>query len=212
LSDLLDRLRDLYGESDDAAASALRLTDHGIWHPTPLAVVAAAVSFLGETGFLKAQGRPLRALDAGAGDGRLVAALALGLPATIDARVAGIESDAHLAATARARLELAAPRLFREGLVQIAEGDFFDLRSYAALGWAPRDVDLVFNYPDGNEKRLAGWLAEHGGPQTRLAVLSPDHDPALGLAADWRAPVRSNGDASTEWTLAVFTPAKTARW
>lgn len=211
MSDLLARLRDLYGEREDAA-SALRLTDRGIWHPTPLAVVAAAVSVLTEMRLLEAQGRPLRVLDAGAGDGRLVAALALGLPATLDARVAGIESDSDLARSARARVELAAPRLFREGLVQIAEGDFFDLRPYATLGWATRELDLVFNYPDGNERRLARWLADHGGPQTRLAILGPDHDPAIGLMADWRAAVRGEGDASTEWTLAVFSPGRTARW
>ena len=105
LNDLLTRLQDLYGTSGDAAASDFRLTDRGIWHPTPLAVLAAAVPLLGETPFLKARGRPLEVLDAGAGDGRLVAALALGLPATFDLRLGGLESDALLALTAREKLE-----------------------------------------------------------------------------------------------------------
>src|SRR6185436_18638701 len=75
LSDLLERLRDLYGGGQDQAASEFRLTERGIWHPTPLAVLAAAVPLLAETELVKPRDHALQILDAGAGDGRLIAAL-----------------------------------------------------------------------------------------------------------------------------------------
>ena len=95
---------------------------------------------------------------------------------------------------------------------QVVQGDFFDPQAYATLGVTPRDLDVVFNYPDGNERRLLQWLAEHGGPQTRLVILSPDHDPALGGPPEWRAAVPSTGDAAAHWTLAVFAPSSSGRW
>jgi hypothetical protein len=213
LSDLLERLRDLYGGGQDQAASEFRLTERGIWHPTPLAVLAAAVPLLAETELVKPRDHALQILDAGAGDGRLVAALVLGLPEALEVRPLGIESDAALAARARQTLEKIAalhPRgTSRPAL--IVEGDFFDPQAYAPLGLAPHDLDVVFNYPDGNERRLLQWLSAHGGAQTRLAILSPDHDLALGSPPEWRVSVRVGGGASANWTLAVFAPSPFGR-
>ena len=212
MTDLLERLQGLYDRGDDIAAGGLRLTDRGLWHATPLAVLAAAIPLVVETGLLKARGRPAQVFDAGAGDGRLLAALARGLPATVDVRLGGIESDVALAATAREKLEVvAASPALPNRAAQVAQGDFFDPRAYDLLGFAPKALDVVFNYPDGNEQRLLRWLAEHGGPQTRLAILSPDHDPALGCPPEWRAPVRAEGQAAV-WTLTVFAPASAGRW
>ena len=210
---LLEKLQDLYGRGDDEEAAPFRLTDRGIWHPTPLAVLAAAVPLIVEANLLEARGGTAQVLDAGAGDGRLLAALALGLDATVSVRLGGLESDASLAATARERLDTMA----RWGVVphrvsRVAEGDFFDPRAYELVGLVPRQLDVVFNYPDSNERRLLQWLAEQGGPQTRLAILSPDHDPALGEAPEWRAPVRAEGDLAALWTLTVFAPASACRW
>ena len=198
MSALLGKLEALYGQGDETAAG-FRLTDRGIWHATPLAVLAAAVPLVAETGLLVAGGRPARLFDAGAGDGRFLAALALGLPPTFERLLWGLESDATLAATARSKLStLNHP-------VRVAEGDFLDPRAYEDLGLRPRDLEVVFNYPDGNERRLLEWLAEHGGPRTRLAILSPDHDPALGTRPESRTPV-------AHWTLTVFAPASAGRW
>lgn len=212
MSDLLARLQALYRTSGDPAASDFRLTDRGIWHPTPLAVLAAAVPLLGETLLLDARSRPLQILDAGTGDGRLVAALALGLPASLEVRLGGLESDATLAVAARDKLEqIPAGPGARRG-ARVAEGDYFDPLAYGRIELEPRHLDLVFNYPDGSERRLLHWLAAHGGPETRLVILSPDHDPALGTPPLWRAPVRVAGDAPTNWTLAVFAPASAGQW
>lgn len=135
---LLEKLQDLYGRGDDEKAAQFRLTDRGIWHPTPLAVLAAAIPLVVEANLLEARGRPAQVFDAGAGDGRLLAALALGLDATFSVRLGGLESDASLAATARERLDTVA----RWGVVpnrvaRVAEGDFFDPRAYSSWAWCP---------------------------------------------------------------------------
>ena len=210
---LLENLKDLYDQGDDVAAGGLRLTDRGIWHATPLGVLAAAIPLVVEANLLEVRGRSAQVFDAGAGDGRLLAALALGVDGTFDVRLGGLESDASLAATAREKLAtMASLGAVPKRVAQVAEGDFFDPRAYELVGLMPRELALVFNYPDGNERRLLQWLAEQGGPETRLVILSPDHDPALGGAPEWRAPVRAEGDAAALGTLTVFAPASTGRW
>jgi len=208
---LLDALQGLY--ADDDAGGALRLTDRGIWHATPLAVLAAAVPVIGESDLLAPRGRPTHLLDAGAGDGRLLAALALGLPPGFEGRLLGLECDGSLAVTARERLAALARRgLITNRETRVVEGDFFEPFAYEPLGVAPRDLDLVFNYPDGNEHRLLRWLGENGGPQTRLVILSPDREPALGRPPEWRAEVRPEGDTAALWSLSVVAPAAAGRW
>lgn len=210
---LLQELETLYPRGDAAAAGALRLTDRGIWHATPLVVLAAAVPLVGESNLLESRGRPLCLLDAGAGDGRLLAALALGLPRACDVWLLGLECDGALVNTARETLATLGSRsLAPNRKIVVAEGDFFDPLAYARLDVAPRDLDLVFNYPDGNERRLLQWLAGHGGPETRLVILSPDHDPALGQRAEGCLEVRPEGDAAAPWSLTVFAPSSTGRW
>lgn len=211
MTGLLDALQDLY--ADHHAGGALRLTDRGIWHATPLAVLAAAVPVIGESDLLAPRGRALQILDAGAGDGRLLAALALGLPPAFEGRLLGLECDEALLALARQKLARLAPgRLHTNRELRVSEGDFFEPAAYAPLDVTPRDLDLVFNYPDGNEHRLLRWLAEHGGPQTRLVILSPDRDPALGRPPEWREEVRPEGDTAALWSLTLFAPSATGRW
>ena len=213
MSSLLHKLQDLYDRGHDDAVAEFRVTDLGIWHATPLAVLAAAIPLVSKTGLGAARGRPVEIFDAGAGDGRLLAALALGLGPTLDVRLCGLEGDPALAATARDKLEsVQTSRVVQNRVARVAEGNFLDPRAYERLGLPPRDLDLVFNYPDGNELRLIEWLAEHGGPQTRLVILGPDRDPALGLAPEWRASVPAEGDATVAWTLSVFAPASAGRW
>ena len=208
---LLEELQDLYAGGDDVAG--LRLTDRGIWHATPLPVLAAAVPLIGECYLLTPRGRSQCLFDAGTGDGRLLAALALGLPRACDIRLLGLECDGALVVAARKTLA-AVPRrsLAPNRQIFVSEGDFFDPSAYVPLGVAPGDLDLVFNYPDGNERRLLRWLAEHGGPETRLVILSPDRDPALGQPPEWREEVRPEGDAAAPWSLNVFRAPATGRW
>jgi hypothetical protein len=193
---LEEKLRSLYGPDEDLS---LRVTAGGLWHATPLRVLGAAVPALAEAG-LVAPGTLL--FDAGAGDGRLLAALALGLSAAIRPRLAGLEADPLLAQ--EARLRLGGLRWAQAAAsLRVAQGDYFHPRYHEALGHKPSDLDLVFNYPDGNEGRLLEWLGAHGKPAARLVVLGPDRDPRLARPALLRHEVRPAG-SDVAWTLAVY--------
>src|SRR5690349_19485381 len=71
---ILPSLRALY----DDVPESLRITDGGIWHATPLEILDAAMSTCATHGLVRV-GETV--FDAGAGDGRVLAALALALPA-----------------------------------------------------------------------------------------------------------------------------------
>jgi hypothetical protein len=144
--------------------------------------------------------------DAGAGDGRLLAALALGLPDSCDARLLGLESDATLAATAAGQLDALGGRLTPHRVLRVAAGDFFVTSDYAALEVAPSELDVVFNYPDGNERRLLQWLGEKGNRAARLVILSPDREPALGSPPLYSTEVRPAADV-VAWSLSVYAPS-----
>ena len=128
VSPLEEQLRGLYGPDEDAP---LRVTASGIWHPTPLPVLGAAVPALEKAGLL-APGALL--FDAGMGDGRVLAALALGLRAEHRLRLAGLESDRALATEARLRLNAIERRTGTAASLRIAHGDYFHPRYHAALG------------------------------------------------------------------------------
>ena len=165
---LLEALHALYAPKGQGAETPLRLTEAGLWHATPLSVLAGAVPHLVEQG-LVAPGPPRVLFDAGAGDGRLLMALALGLPDVVDTRLLGLECDASLAtvAGAQARRLTLAHRAERRR-PRVAVGDYLEVADYVTLGVSPPEIDLVFNYPDGHERRLLAWLRGHAGPQTRL--------------------------------------------
>jgi hypothetical protein len=189
----------LYGTG---GREGLRLTDGGLWHATPLSVLAAAIPVLEKTGLVTS---PRILFDAGAGDGRLLAALALGLPGAAERRLLGLECDPVLAGEAGSRLEALGARLPVSRLPRVAEGDFFQERAYAPLAVSPSDLDLVFNYPDGNERRLLRWLARHGKRGSRLLILSPDREPSLGPAPLLRREVRPR-ESAVVWSLDVYAP------
>jgi hypothetical protein len=195
-----DPLVALYGAVEGAP---LRLTEGGLWHATPLPVLVAAIPVLVEARLLESA-RVL--FDAGAGDGRLLAALALGLPSSLEVRLLGLERDANLAREAEGRLGTLRRRLSPSRLPRVAEGDYFSKADYAPLGIAPAELDLVFNYPDGNERRLLRFLAAHGKPELRLVVLSPDREPVLGAPPLMRTEVRPAREA-VAWSLGVYAPA-----
>jgi hypothetical protein len=186
----------MYGPED---GHGLRLTPGGLWHATPLAIVAQAAETLLGAGLV----RPGAVLfDAGAGDGRLLVALALGLPAALQVRLAGLECDEDLAARARLHLD-DLRRVHPRARARVARGDYFHPRYHEALGHRPRDLDLVFNYPDGNERRLLAWVEAEGKPEARLVILGPDRDPSLGRPALFLREVRPAGSAAA-WTMAVY--------
>ena len=184
----------------------MRLTDGGIWHATPIPVLASFVVVAESAGLLGGEG-VVNVLDAGAGDGRVLAALATGLGPRSHSRIYGLECDASLAAAAASNLEA----LERRGLFagarrpRVAQGDYFDPGAYACLGLTPRQLDVVFNYPDGNERRLLDWLRAHARPGLRLLILSPDREFALGPAPLIRAPVMPlPGGPPIPWQLVAY--------
>ena len=190
----LDVLSRLYPDPDDP----LRITAGGLWHATPLPVLAAAVPRV--EALLFPAGRPHVLFDAGAGDGRVLAALALGLSATLDVTLLGLECAGPL--VERARAAIAALELETSRRPRVEEGSYFERNDYERLGITPGSLALVFNYPDGNEVRLLRFLDAHGGKGTRLLVLSPERSPALDREPLHREAVPSAEGAS--WSLSLF--------
>ena len=67
----------------------------------------------------------------------------------------------------------------------------------------PRDTHLVFNYPDGNQQRLAAFIAAQAGDQTKLCVLSHDRTLELdGLALQHRHDVRVKNEPP--WQMSIY--------
>jgi hypothetical protein len=192
----LEALASLFAEED---IGPLQITSGGLWQPTPLAVLAAALPLV--EGLLTSSAHGPRVIfDAGAGDGRVLAALALGLPPRLDVTLVGLECAPPLARAARATMGALPLPVSRRP--RVAEGSYLEPRDYARVGVDPQGLDLVLNYPDGNETRLLRFLEAEAGPATRLLVLSPDRFPDLGRAPLRRETVPSANGAA--WSLSVF--------
>jgi hypothetical protein len=178
---VLSRLHALYGD----VAETLRITDGGIWHPTPLNVLSSAVQVIEREGLVR---RRTAVLDAGAGDGRVLAALALGL-ASFELELAGIECDAALVELSRERLARLPnpPAVFR--------GDY--------LTDLPRWPALTIHYPDGNERAVLRAVDARGGAGARLILLSSELEPDLGRAPDRAFEVRPP-DQLIAWSLRLY--------
>ena len=160
-ADLLGQLRD----SLQPPRSEFKLTEDGIWHPTPLDVV---VGVLAELDRLDRDEETLRVMDAGAGDGRWL--VALGLWARTTGRslaVRGAETDADLFAAAAAALR----RAGLEEDVDLTRSDYLDDRELLV------EDDVVLHYPDGNEHELARRLL---GSDTELWVVTAQLALAVG--------------------------------
>jgi hypothetical protein len=193
-SDAFRRLVEVYAADDDGGAP-LRITSRGLWHATPLRVAWEATRRLAT----RARGERRLTLDAGMGDGRLLAAwLATGAGS---GRALGVECDAGL-------FRVASVRLGRLGLldspgVAAILGDYERDSSYAAAGVTLRDVDLVLNYPDGNEARLARLVAERCAPGALLCLISPDSPPELPpLRRLWTE--KLSGESGVHWSLSAL--------
>jgi len=197
VSGLRPGLESIYPPDEDRL---IGITAGGLWHATPLSMLTTAVPLLVEAGLVPPRGV---VFDAGAGDGRVLAALALGLQACgREARIAGLELDGSLAAQARLHLD-DLRRAHPRARARIAQGDYFHPRFHEVLGHRPEDIDLVLHYPDGNERRLLAWLGDRGKPEARLAVLSPERQPDLGFPPILSRDVRPAG-SPVAWTLAVY--------
>jgi len=185
----------------------LRLTDDGIWLAMPLDVLDAAFEKLQATGFWSRIGTPAKVLDAGMGDGRLVAAICA-LPHNLWAY--GIESHPHLCQLAQDNLRTLTERGMASNW-RTCQGDYFDVSTYPKLGIRVEDIDVFFNYPDGNEHKLAAFLREHGRTGAFLVVLTPEHGLELeGLAREEELAIK-RGPGVPEFRLVVYRIHRTRR-
>ena len=200
----LKRVRKVFERSEASLGHSLpiRKTINGIWVPTPVRVIEQAVAALAALRLL-GEAVPQRPIvDAGTGDGRIPAVLAAFDPTQ---PVYGIEQDPLLFAQALENLHtLKTSRLLDD--THLVEGDFRESGTYAACGLDFGDTGLVFNYPDGNEKRLAQFVWEHGGAGTMLCLLT--HNRALELD-ELELRVRQDVGVGVEppWRLSVYSLA-----
>ena len=122
----------------------------------------------------------------------------------------GIESQPNLCQLAQDNLRM----LTERGMAsrwRACQGDYFDLSTYPKLGIRLEDVDAVFNYPDGNEHKLAAFLREHGRPGAFLIVLTPDRRLELeGLTREEELAVE-RGPGVPEFRLVLYRIHRTGR-
>ena len=183
----------------------IRRTGRGIWVPTPVRVIEEAIETLRELGLLGEETPPGHVIDAGTGDGRVAAVLAFLDPTRL---VYGIEADPALYAQAVTNLQtLEAKGLIDSARVHLIEADYCDLPTYQTRGIALRHTCLIFNYPDGNERRLARFVSERCGRATTLCLLT--HNRTLRLE-ELKLEDRRDVSAGTEpaWRLSVYRRAR----
>ena len=173
---LSSTLRRVFDRSEAALGHSIpiRKTASGIWVPTPLSVFEAALPTFEELGLFGGTGPTHPIVDAGTGDGRIPCVLA-----SVDSSppVYGVELDPTLFARALENLAtLDAKGLADRNRVHLVEGDYCDLATYDGCGLDFRQAGLVFNYPDGNENRLARFVRDAGGDTTTLCLLTHDQE------------------------------------
>ena len=195
----------------DGRALPIRHTARGIWVATPIRVIEAAAGSLSAAGLLGGpagtggEPRPVidagPVVDAGSGDGRVSAVISWLVPGQ---PVFGVEADAVLHARATAHLhELGAAGIIDPAHIRLAAADYCDPETYAARGIALSRTRLVLNYPDGNQHRLARFVAARCPPETALALLTHDRD----LTVD-ALPLRERHDvragSGPPWSLSLY--------
>lgn len=171
----------------------IRKTITGIWTPSPVSVIVQVAALLREMGLVGAAAAPGPVVDAGTGDGRVAAVLSRLEPSR---PVYGIEKDPALCVQAAANLRA-------RGEVHLVEGDYCDVAAYESCGLDRRAIAVVVNYPDGNQRRLARFVAAHAGPDARLCLFTHDRSvevDELALQARRDAPV----DDGPDWRLSVY--------
>ena len=172
---------------------------------TPIRVLEAAVAILSADGLLGGAGGAGAAnghvIDAGSGDGRVLAVIAWLVPGQA---VLGVEADEALHGRAVNRLRaLGAAGVIDPRPLHLAAADYCDPATYAVRGIALARARLVLNYPDGNQNRLARFVAANCGPETTLGLLTHDRD----LTVD-ALPLRTGHDVRARggppWRLSLY--------
>ena len=190
----------------DGRTLPIRRTGRGIWVATPIRVLEAAVTVLSAEGLLPggaggASPATAHAIDAGSGDGRVLAVIAWLVPGQ---PVLGVESDEVLHVRAANHLRaLGAAGVVDPAHLHLAAADYCDPATYAVRDIALARAPLVLNYPDGNQDRLARFVAANCGLQTTLGLLT--HDPELTVDV---LPLRARHDVGARsgppWRLSLY--------
>ena len=199
----LKRLNKVFERSEASLVPSLpiRNTTYGIWGATPLRVIEEAIAVLEGIGLLGEAAPQGIVVDAGTGDGRVPAVLAACDPTR---PVYGIEQDPALFAQTLANLQrIRARGVIDHTRIYLVEADYCEMATYEACGLDFGQIGFVFNYPDGNQRRLARFIAEHGGVGTRLCLLT--HDRSLELD-ELKLQVRRDVTVGDEpsWRLSVY--------
>ena len=78
--------------------------------------------------------------------------------------VYGIEKDPALFAQALVNLQgIRARGVIDHTCMYLVEADYCEMATYETAGIDLSQTGVILNYPDGNQKRLARFIAEHGG-------------------------------------------------
>jgi len=179
-----DELTALFEASERRLGTPLRLTGRGLWHASPPEVVLEACRILDRRGLLGGDGRSARVLDAGMGDGRVLAALGALYGERAGLTSVGIEWDETLFQAALENLERLA--LADHARLRVARGDYTEDSTWAAVGLSPGELSLILKYPDGDETPLERLVIERCGPGVLLCLLSPDPEAEMdGLRRVW---------------------------
>ena len=161
-----EALRRHYDQADLAESDSggpYKNTAVGQFLPSPLLHVQVAFDYLIETAVIDA---PALLLDAGSGDGRIVALTAFvhGIPTV------GVEYDAELVGVSRQHLKSLKYLGTQGASEQVLHGDFTDDETYERAGLRFEDFATVFNYIN-NESDIALKVAQQSPPGTKLIIL-----------------------------------------
>ena len=196
------RLQAVFDRSERALARGIpiRKTAAGIWVPSAVEQIVEVAALLREMGVLGAGSPPPPVVDAGMGDGRVAAVLAHLEPAR---PVCGIERDPALYAQAAENLRVLRGHGSAYAAVRLVEGDYCDPAVYASGGVDLGAPLVVVNYPDGNQQRLARFIARHAGPDAALCLFT--HDRSLDVD---ELPLRARRDLPAppgpDWRLSIY--------
>ena len=152
-------------------------TNTGVFIPSSIDIVRQAFSHLINSEIMDPK-QPF--LDAGCGDGRIVAlAASLGIPAW------GIESDEELVALSKQNLiNLGKLAVLNSTPALIHRGNFAAAATYQSLDRSFNEFGTVYNYTN-NHEQIGEMIAQHSPPRTVYILYSGDEQteefPGLNL-------------------------------
>jgi len=135
----------------------------GQFLPSPLLHLHVALDYLIETAVIDVSGL---LLDAGSGDGRVVALTAF----VYGISTVGVEYDTEMVGISRQHLKSLKRLGIRGASELILQGDFTEDETYERAGLRFEDFATVFNYIN-NEGDIALKVAQQSPPGTKLIIL-----------------------------------------